>query len=83
MNPAKTTLLLVGTPNNLKKTSSFHLNISGHVLTPSTSVKMLGVTVDRTLSWEEHISTVVASLLIKTNITAVPILFVMTWYFVT
>ena len=59
MNPAKTTLLLVGTPNNLKKTSSFHLNISGHVLTPSTSVKMLGVTVDRTLSWEEHISTVV------------------------
>ena len=59
MNPTKTTLLLVGTTNNLKKTSSFHLNLSGHILTPLTSVKMLGVTIDRTLSWETHISTVV------------------------
>ena len=60
MNPSKTTLLLVGTTtNNLKKASSFHLNLSGCILTPSASVKMLGVTVDRTLSWEAHISTVV------------------------
>ena len=59
MNPSKTTLLLVGTTNNLKKTVSFQLKVSGHVLTPSTSVKMLGVTVDQTLSWEAHISTVV------------------------
>ena len=59
MNPSKTTLLLVGTANNLKKTSSYQLDVSGHLLTPSGSVKMLGVTVDRTLSWEAHISTVV------------------------
>ena len=59
MNPTKTTLLLVGTTNNLKKISSFHLNFSGHILTPLTSVKMLGVTIDRTLSWEAHISTFV------------------------
>ena len=59
MNPSKTTLLLVGTTHNLKKSSSYHLNLSGHILTPSTSVKMLGVMVDRTLSWEAHISTVV------------------------
>ena len=58
MNPTKTTLLLVGTPKNLEKMASFHLKISGHILTPSPLVKMLGVTVDRTLSWEEHISTV-------------------------
>ena len=59
MNPSKTTLLLVGTAQNLKKTASFHLNISGHILTPSPFVKMLGVTVDSNLSWEKHISDVV------------------------
>ena len=59
MNPSKTTLLLVGTTQNLKKTSSFHLNLPGHVLTPSPFVKMLGVTLDPTLSWEKHISNVV------------------------
>ena len=59
MNLSKTTLLLVGTTKNLKKTSSFHLNLPGHVLTPSPFVKMLGVTLDPTLSWEKHISNVV------------------------
>ena len=59
MNSSKTTLLLVGTTQNLKKTSSFHLNLPGHVLTPSPFVKMLGVTLDPTLSWEKHISNVV------------------------
>ena len=59
MNQTKTTLLLVGTNHNLKKTSSFHLNLPDHVLTPSPFVKMLGVTLDPTLSWEMHISNVV------------------------
>ena len=59
MNPSKTTLLLVGTSQNLKKTQSFNVNFAGHILTPSPSVKMLGVTIDHSLSWEEHISTVV------------------------
>ena len=59
MNSSKTTLLPVGTTQNLKKTFSFHLNLPGHVLTPSPFVKMLGVTLDPTLSWEKHISNVV------------------------
>ena len=59
MNPSKTSLILVGTAQNLKKTSSFSINIAGHILTPSPSVKMLGVTLDRSLSWEEHITSVV------------------------
>ena len=59
MNPSKTTLILVGTPQNLKKTSSFRINIAGHILTPSQSVKLLGVTLDRSLSWDEHICSVV------------------------
>ena len=59
MNPTKTTLILVGTAHNLKKASSFHINIADHTLIPSPSVKMLGVTLDRSLSWDEHISSVV------------------------
>ena len=51
--------ILVGTSHNLKKTSSFRINIAGHILTPSQSVKLLGVTLDRSLSWDEHICSVV------------------------
>ena len=58
MNPTKTTLLLIGTPQSLKKSHHFQLNISGHTLTPSQSVKMLGVTIDSNLSWENHIANV-------------------------
>ena len=59
MNPTKTTLILVGTPNAVKKSSSFQLNISNCLLTPAPFVKTLGVTIDRTLSWETHISNLV------------------------
>jgi len=59
MNPDKTTLLLIGTPQSLKKSSSFHLNISGNILTPSRSVKMLGVTIDSNLTWENHIANII------------------------
>ena len=59
MNPAKTNLLLVGTPQNLKKVSSLQLNIPNHTLYPQPSIKMLGVTIDCTMSWEKHISSLV------------------------
>ena len=59
MNPSKTNLLISSTPQNLKKASNFYLNLPGHVLKPSSQVKMLGVTIDPSLSWEKHISNVV------------------------
>ena len=59
MNPSKATLLLVGTPQSLYKCLSFSLVSSGHTLTPSSSVKMLGVEIDCSLSWETHISSLV------------------------
>ena len=36
------------------------LNVSGSEIRPSKSVKILGVTIDQTLSWENHISAVVS-----------------------
>ena len=59
MNPAKTNLLLVGTSQSLKKASSFQLDIDNHTLRPLPAVKVLGVTLDSALSWENHISCVV------------------------
>ena len=37
MNPTKTILLLVGTSHTLQNTTSFSLNVAGHILTPSPS----------------------------------------------
>ena len=53
------------TPNHLKtqylpitrstKTLPLRLSLDGHTITPSTSVKYLGVTISANLSWSEHI----------------------------
>ena len=59
MNPTKTNLLLVGTSHAVNKASSFQLLVADHTLNPQPAVKMLGVTIDNTLSWEAHISGVV------------------------
>ena len=59
MNPTKTNLLLIGTSHALNRASSCQLLVADHMLNPRPSVKMLGATIDNTLSWEEHISGIV------------------------
>lgn len=59
MNPAKTDFILIGTRPSIRKTADFHINISGTIIRPSTSVKALGVLLDCHLTWEAHIAMIV------------------------
>jgi len=61
MNASKTDFIIIGTQHFIKKgdVSSFSFDVSGSKLKPSKSIRLLGVTVDQTLSWESHIGEVV------------------------
>ena len=59
MNERKTHFMLVGTKQKLMKAADFHLEISGAVVHASKNIKILGVTVDSELSWNDHVSSVV------------------------
>ena len=59
MNASKTDFILIGTKNSIKQTADFRIQISETLLAPSKTIKILGILVDQTLSWEHHISKVV------------------------
>ena len=59
MNPDKTDLILVGTRQNIAKVKDFKISVAQSIIEPSSSIKLLGVTVDPHLSWDFHISSVV------------------------
>ena len=59
MNPDKTNFTLIGTQNSLKKAENFRITISGSTISPSPTVKVLGVVIDQQLNWDSHISMVV------------------------
>ena len=61
MNPNKTKLLLIGSPQMLKKIpANFCLTLLGKGIYPVLSVKNLGVTLDSCLSYDNHITDVVS-----------------------
>ena len=60
MNPKKTFITLIGTKQSLKKADSFHVTLAGQNISPCKTVKILGVQLDRHLTWDTHISTVVS-----------------------
>ena len=59
MNDQKTDFILVGTKRNLAKARHFSFDIGSTSFSPSQKIKMLGIAVDSTLSWEADITSVV------------------------
>ena len=59
MNANKTSLLLLGTRNSLSKATDFVLNDSDVNMRPEKKVKVLGIFLDPTLTWEPNVSHIV------------------------
>jgi hypothetical protein len=61
VNPSKTEFLLVGSNQQRAKVTSSSVTFKGSVLSPSLSVRNLGVTFDKDLALTKHISSVCSS----------------------
>ena len=59
MNADKTCFTLLGTQNSIDKAVDFVLRVNNVDIRPVKHIKVLGVLLDPTLSWEPHISSVV------------------------
>ena len=58
VNAGKTQLMLLGSAQNLRKVPSFTVRFRDHTVIPVSEAKNLGLTFDRTLSWDNHITAV-------------------------
>ena len=56
INPSKTEFIVIGTPLNVRKAAGVTVNFGNSQLTPSESVKILGVHIDSSLSWQHQTS---------------------------
>ena len=62
INPDKTKLLLLGTRQMLRSVpEDFHVTLVGKQLHPVSSAKDLGVTIDASLTYDEHVTNVASS----------------------
>ena len=59
VNPSKTEYLIIGTPQQRAKLTSFSLSFRGTNLTPTDSTRNLGVIFDKDLSLKPHFSTII------------------------
>ena len=58
VNAGKTQLMLLGSAQNLRQCPSFSVKFRDHDLTPVSEATNLGLTFDRTLSWDNHVTAV-------------------------
>ena len=58
VNAAKTQLMLLGSPQNLRSLNDIKVKFRDHNLLPITEAKNSGVIFDRSLSWDRHVATV-------------------------
>ena len=65
INPDKTKVLMIGTPQLLNKLPTASVRMLGKEMTPSTVVKDLGIYIDQSLTSDEHIAKTVSICLHK------------------
>jgi hypothetical protein len=58
LNPSKSEAIKVGTRHQVKSSVGGGLSIVGATVSPSSHIKLLGVTFDSTLSFDQHITDV-------------------------
>jgi hypothetical protein len=58
LNPGKTEFMWLGSPNNLKKVSEHNINLFGSLVHESFTVRNLGVIIDPSVTFAQHISRV-------------------------
>ena len=62
LNPNKTTCMLIGTKNRLRKTQNLDLKTSDSKIENVRTQKLLGVYIESTLSWKIHVNKTCANL---------------------
>ena len=58
VNAAKTQLMLLGSAQNLRNAPNLTVKFRDHTLVPISEARNLGITFDRTLNWDAHVSSV-------------------------
>ena len=58
LNPSKTEFMWLGSPNNLKKVTEHNVNLLGSIVHESLTVRNLGVIIDPSVTFAQHISRV-------------------------
>ena len=58
LNVSKTDFMLLGSKNNLKKASGFKFSFDSTMLKPTNKLKIIGIVLEPSLSWEAQISRV-------------------------
>ena len=54
INPSKTEFIVIGTQSNVRKAAELKVTFQNSQLSPSESVKILGILIDSTLSWQHQ-----------------------------